>query len=703
MNTEIYIESFPVDISKDMPSLLNFAIDDVKDFSSRSTTWSKTIVLPGTSNNNKIFGHIFQPGQSNPHNTAAPNIGINFNASKSAACIIFQSGIQTFKGLLRLLQINVDKGRNEYEVAVFGELFGLNVALSSGKLEDLDFSVYDHTFNKDAIINSWDNPGGGGIYYPLADYGNYSKLKHDWEVGTFRPALYVKEYLDKIFAAAGFRYECALFQTDRFKKMIIPHNQKRLTRRGTDVGFGGITSPASFHIEIDPESSGYPVFFALYVTVWSSTNFIPVNGNQIIQYNGASPVIVNITVPLKGFQDMQYLSDEARFSLYHYDDATAVTTRLDSRMIATGAYATFDFVLSATGVQVATNDLLYVSFETVGLVYSPYTGDFTVTEYNWTIVSNNLQLLNVNYDDPVKINDTIPKNIRQVDFLLGIIKMFNLFLYEDRFDTRLIRISPYIDFYSTNSANSVDWSYKLNRDKVFKIKPMSELNAKKYEFKFKSDNDYYNDLYRKRYGEGYGDYVFDSVFEFATQTKTAEVVFSATPLIGYDSEDKIYSTIFKRTGSDTEPVEENVDSNIRIMLSKKITGVTPWKMFNGVTELESLTNYGYAGHFDDPDAPSNDLNFGALKELFFILVSGALNVTQFNVYWSPFMAELTDKDGKLFTGNFYLTPKDILELDFSKFVYLDGVLYRLNKISDYNVSNPADCSVQLLKVNYLIY
>jgi len=62
------------------------------------------------------------------------------------------------------------------------------------------------------------------------------------------------------------------------------------------------------------------------------------------------------------------------------------------------------------------------------------------------------------------------------------------------------------------------------------------------------------------------------------------------------------------------------------------------------------------------------------------------------------MAEITDKDSKLFTGKFYLTPADILNLDFSKYVNVDGNLFRLNKITDYNLIKPDLCEVQLLKV-----
>jgi hypothetical protein len=69
MISELFIENQRADISSDISSLLTFAIDDVKDFSSRSTTWSKTIVIPGTSRNNSLFGNIFETGIANDYDS----------------------------------------------------------------------------------------------------------------------------------------------------------------------------------------------------------------------------------------------------------------------------------------------------------------------------------------------------------------------------------------------------------------------------------------------------------------------------------------------------------------------------------------------------------------------------------------------------------------------------------------------------------
>ena len=222
-----------------------------------------------------------------------------------------------------------------------------------------------------------------------------------------------------------------------------------------------------------------------------------------------------------------------------------------------------------------------------------------------------------------------------------------------------------------------------------------------YDFKFKQDSDYYNELYASRYGQNFGDYLFDSQFAFSGDKKEIPLIFSGTPLVGYSGVDKIVPAYYKL---DSSSEEQPVDFNIRILQAKRISGVSSWSILDDVIILQTgLTAYGYAGHYDDPDAPANDIHFGVPRELFFTLVSGAINVHQFNVYWSAYMAEITDKDSKLLTAWFKLNSKDIYDLDFSKFIYIDGTYYRLNKIIDWNASDPDVCQCELLKVNYTQY
>jgi hypothetical protein len=679
---EIFVENKQVDVSAEISALLTYSIDDVKDFAARNTTFSKTIVLPGTTRNNALFGNVFDVKNGNFHDATLTNIGYNFNPAKGAQCFIFQSNIQVFKGVIRILEILDDNGSIEYECAVFGELGGLIAKMGNKKLEDLDFSAYDHTFNASAITDSWDATQGSGIYYPLIDYGTYSTNKHDWDIRTFRPSLYVKEYLDKIFTAAGYTYDCTLFNTSRFKSAIIPYNSRKLTKYTTRALTLGNTVP---YVVLDSGGFfnyiGWPDFVGSF--------FTQQNVNQRYMYNQTEPLTLNTVVDI----DIEYRASGKNFlvSLYKNGAYVAGSSQV---FVGTGGVvsANYSFTVDIPLVQ---NDYIEVGV----LATSTLGGTEYLHLINGSLTGDNAVpiIAAIQIGDTVKMNEALPKNILQKDFLSSIIKLFNLYLTEDKYESEKIIIKPFPDFMDTNLDNAQDWSGKLNRAKVVRYKPMSEINARFYEFKYKGDSDYYNEQYQKRFNQNYGDYIYDSEYEFANEKETVDIIFSGTPLVGYTGEDKVYPTIFKRTGTGTL-VEENTDSNIRIMLSKKVTGVDSWDLKDGASVLQSLTSYGYAGHFDDPDAPANDLNFGAPQELYFELVSGAINVNQFNVYWSPYMSEITDKDSRLMTAYFRLTWMDIYNLDFSKYIFVDGNLFVVNKIEDYNASMEDECKVTLLKV-----
>ena len=298
----------------------------------------------------------------------------------------------------------------------------------------------------------------------------------------------------------------------------------------------------------------------------------------------------------------------------------------------------------------------------------------------------------VNYGEPLLINNAIPRGIFQRDFFLSICKMFNLYVYDDQYETNKLHIKPYIDFYD---GSFVDWSNKIDRSKPLSIKPMSEINARYYQFKYKQDNDYYNENYRKKYNEGYGDRIYDTEFDFVKDTDSTEIIFAATVLRQKESTDKVYPAIYKLSDNNTKT--DPIDSVIRILQAKKLTGVTSWKLKNGATDLATLTSYGYAGHLDDPFTPTNDINFGAPKEVFFDATTYP-TTNLFNAYYSDYMAEITDKDSKLLSCNILLNAKDILNLDFGKLVMIDGQLFRINKIEGYNSIDYNTSKIELLKV-----
>lgn len=222
--TRIFLENNELDLSKGLSNQITYSIDDIKKIDSKTTSFSKTIILPGTANNNKIFGNIFAFNNSNFTVDTDPNVLYNFDASVSAVARIEVNGLQIIKGVLRLLEIVQVDGGIEYECAIFGELGGFISALGNKKIDELDFSAYDKLWTYQNITASWDAINGSGVYFPLIEYNEESPNGIDFEFECFRPAFYVKEILEKIINSSGYTWDFPFINTDFFKRLVIPNN-----------------------------------------------------------------------------------------------------------------------------------------------------------------------------------------------------------------------------------------------------------------------------------------------------------------------------------------------------------------------------------------------------------------------------------------------------------------------------------------------
>ena len=681
IRTEIYIEDNAIDLLKDIGTDFTYTIDDVREFGSRNTSFSRTISIPATAKNNKILGFAFELNMHHDHNMDLPNVNTNFTPAQAAKCEVYIDKIQIFKGVIRILEIVMNQGVIEYQCAVFGELSGFITELGNKRLEDIDFSEYNHTWNVTTIQNSWNTINGSGYYYPLIDYGDVSTGKDDFHVSTFRPALYAKEYIEKIFEGTSYSLNCDFFNTDFFKKLIIPNNSQGI--QGTNDRFilGTINATKTILNSNTPTARNANLSFDSTTLL----NFTENAGKSIFTYTDGTKT-VNALATITG--------------IYQTDTASSITATLYVNGVAVQALTQstfsannpFTFNIDWTGAIANTNQVrIELSVPVTANTYI-----VNVSNANFTFTQLAAQLTTVAYNGTVSMNANLPKGIFQKDFFLSICKMFNLYVYQDNINDKQINIAPYIDFYSDAVTNSIDWSQKIDMGSTMSIKPMSQLNARYYAYKYTDDSDYFNDNYKKKYGQSYGDFIYDSEFDFVKDTAATQIIFAPTVIVLHSGQDKYHSSIYKLSNNNT--TEDPMDSVIRILMAKKITGVSSWKIQNdGGGTLATLTSYGYAGHLDDPANPTVDLNFGAPKELQFPASIYPTN-NLFNTYQKPYILEITDMESKLLTCRVYLTAVDIYNLDFSKYIWINGVLFRLNKIESYDPTAYRTTLVNLLKV-----
>jgi hypothetical protein len=692
MRTQIFVEGFELDLSNDIDYELTYNIDDVSDFGSKNTNYSKTIVIPGTSNNNKIFNHLNELGRTlRVENLNYPyNAYQGFIASIGSQCIILVDNIQIFQGKFRVLAVSQKENSVEYECAVFGELGGFYYEINKGgngflkrRLQDLPLENLNHPFNLTSIQNSWTNRNtnpGVGYYYPLIDYGLASNYpaKLDFDIHTMRPAIYVKEYINRIFQAAGYTYTCNFFNTAFFKRLIVPQNNDKLYTSTNIFIRRDVVNAFNNGTYVD-----YPNQY-----IFDATNFQFLSGTHLFQYIGATVISVDYEINYTyTFTQLPYVY-EIEVTAFGQTDYYGGNNVVTSGETLTGTIAGTIILNPGDTFEMAIN-VINANF---GSFSGNITSDITVQQQSFklqeVIYGNNTILL---------ASAFAPQNINCSDFFTSILKMFNLYVTEDRTKSKHLNIEPYIDFYKDQNY-AIDWSDKLDRTQEIRLVPMGELNSKIVKFKYKEDNDYWNELYKKKYNETYADYSWDTQYEFANEETSVELIFSPTVNYAPNGVDKVVATIYKR---DSNNVETPMSSNIRILQTKNIT-VPTWHLKHGGNIL-TTTNFPYAGMWDDPTNATEILNWEVPNEVYYNYNGTSVMTGLFNAFYSQYMAEIGDANSMLLQANFKLNLTDIQLLDFSKNIIIDGSIWRVNKIDGFNPLANTTTKVELLKVIELIY
>lgn len=145
-----------IDLFDDIDIPITYNIADIREPDKRKTSWSKTISIPGTKNNNIIFSHIYQISGDGWMKLGNTSIYTNFNPNIRRQIIVLSEGVQVLKGNLQLKKITKDSNNNiTYDISLTGDLASLFFDVGNAKLNDLDFSEWDHKWTKQNITNSW--------------------------------------------------------------------------------------------------------------------------------------------------------------------------------------------------------------------------------------------------------------------------------------------------------------------------------------------------------------------------------------------------------------------------------------------------------------------------------------------------------------------------------------------------------------------
>lgn len=217
--TRIQIDSGYINVLENVSLPINLGIGDIKNYGSRSGGFTKFIEVDGDENNTKVLGLNFEIDLDD----------LTFDRNIKKECVIIQNGVPIFEGFIQLISVerlnkfsNSNYKKYKYRVYIFDEVAALFTTIGEKELGDLSFPELEHNFNRQTILDSWSNTEG--YIYPI--YPNTDSTI--WTLNDFKPAMFEKNYFDKIFSNAGYTYTFdALSRSDiRMDKRIVPFNGK---------------------------------------------------------------------------------------------------------------------------------------------------------------------------------------------------------------------------------------------------------------------------------------------------------------------------------------------------------------------------------------------------------------------------------------------------------------------------------------------
>ena len=709
-----------LDVRPDVNFPLTFSVGEIRDITKRTGTFSKTIVLPATDNNNRILNHYYDV------NIQAGT----FDLTKITRCQVLQNDVIILEdAILQLVSVNKSQTTAAYEQVVNYEVLikdtkaELFTAITNAELTDIDFSDLNHFSNSGTIIATYGNTQANGYKYVLP----YSQAgTNNYHIRQLKPAIYAKTYFDRIFANAGFTYTWPNLQEARFDKLLIPYNGDENQIDWNDFK---VVANTSYLATYSQPTNGQFIPFLDNLANWTEVTdaqnlFNPVTGiytaptdtdplasqgyefKATIQYevvfshSNASPVQPYVF----DTQTATYVPQPRTFTPYLKAVNPAlqgsvtqltpigITTGLATGSTVFGTYANV-VITSPTGY-ISTGDLLKLqvglqsNWQTGFTYWRNAAGTAVKVGIDIDIIDIKLEILPNSNTQPIggflNMNEYVPEKIKQSDFVKSIFTMYNLFADVDPEQPTNIILKHRDQYYDEGTEK--DWTYKLAKDREQNLEFLPDVSSKRLILTYKQDKDSPNVLYYDTTREIYGqqEYIFNS--EYVRDIDTKEIIFSPTP---------ITNTPF---GAIVPMIDGQAPkTNIRILYDGGVKACGFYNLIDGgQTGTYDIQTYPAITHFDDPLTPSFDINFG-VNDFYYYDLQSLTNNTLYNMYWRRTINQINE--GKMLTAFFHLNEADIHNLKLNDKIRIDNSWWNINKVIDYNANIEGLTKVELISVD----
>jgi len=682
---------------------------------------SQTFSLPGTDKNNAFFGNLF-------------NLGADAAVAlvNSVPCQLLTDGQSVFNGKLYIDNIITDqKGYTTYQVNLVNETVDFKFQLNETLLAELDWSAYNHAYTYANITASWaDGLFSGDIVYPHVNYGipdgntdlgdyafataNTSRTIDNYDyalrVDQFKPSIKVKAVLDTIFDSIDYKYTSSFIESAQFDDLYMLATSYD--------GLGAYNENPATGSAWVYRDSGFQTFNALTDTTVNYQAEVFDNFNRF---------------DIGTDEYTTYADGYYNFALgFNYAVTTNYSLNNNPRFFIS-LYRNGNVEASKTYVQVPVNGILYVPFAnilldqgdtiSVHIEYQSSVGNEIITLFPGTTSTYFKVEGPASYGGGnIDMGLQFPNDLKVLDFIQGLIEKFNLVIEPVANQKNILRIEPFNDWVELGDV--VDWTSKLDRSVKYKVEhPVTKL-PKKYRFSDALDDDMLNNYQNRTYGNTYGEYNYQTDSDLANGEKQIGGFFAATPVKGLPTKGT-NGTVVVPWLVKQEPGKYAQPFNFkpRLLHKTELKTIPNNEMYGTTTGSFSVPTGSTFFYIDDPDASgvravnryvtllpttdsptvfsqSLDLHYSNIGYYPFqqSAVNGQCQDGLYNRFWAQYINSLYDIDARLLTCNILLDPADIDAIKLNDKYFIDGHLYRINKINGANLVQQKSTEVELVKI-----
>ena len=679
---ELYISNTRVDLFKDESLTITDTIINAKDVAKVFTAFSQQFSLPASSTNNQIFKHYYNY-----------EITGGFDARVRVNAILKLNGVDYKIGKVKLNSVMMkDNKAYAYKVVFYGQTIELNDILGEDKLANLDSldpeNIVYNAANIKAKLQLDPNVAGNNLITPLITHTKrlfYDSVSHTgtdsrgtgnlyYHGGTvdYHGVLYSDlKYairIHRLILAIQTQYPSIVFSTDFFNTSNAAYHglYMWLHRKAGAVGNGT-------QVETFPNSvTGWNPISEDWSSM-SSASTLTVNPVFQDYINSDTNLRLTVLTSSSESYELEVFKDGQSISVGNYTgNKTLITTQtggdFGSPLFAAGEYT----------VVISVTQSASVSFSSVVWNVVNNDGDQTLTD---TYSISGGFTADDSFEFIVKLQTP---DIKIIDFLTALFKMFNLIAYVK--EDGSIYVDTLDSFYATST------SYDIT--KYIDVKTSSVNVALPYrEIKFKYDGlktflaAQYEQLQVQEWGTEYyststnldgGIYEVKIPFEHMLFERLANVSDVSgdtltTAQYGYSVNDSQQAYIGK-------PL-------IFYPILKSGGGTTSISFLNTTTERVQLTSYIVPSNSLSLTAATStaNINFGNMPNEF----TGLTNFTGtlYNNYYNNYISNLFLQSSRVIQVTAFLPLSIILNYTLADILIISGKQYRINSLNINLINN----------------